>query len=81
MAEHRKVQFFGFDLDSWTKMILGLKSVGKLMSNGWSMLDLADASHFARKMHKKVIFFLFGLDTLAKLSLSFEFGWVVMSNG
>ena len=59
MAEHRKVQFFGFDLDTWTKMILVLKFDGKLMSNGLSMLDLADASHFARKMHKKVIFLAF----------------------
>ena len=32
MAEHRKVHFFGFDLDTWTKMILGFKFVGKLIS-------------------------------------------------
>ena len=45
--------FFCFDLDTWAKMILGFNFVRNLMSNSRSMLDLSDASHFARKMHIK----------------------------
>ena len=62
---HRKVHFFGFGLDTWAKMILVLKFAWNLMSNGWAMLESADAKFFARKMPKKVIFF-FAFQALSK---------------